>query len=369
MTNRYFYQADIATFLAEGTNSIFGKMSRADEMDTASTQKFAWEQEITIMKDVLAPYANDQAQIIFEYTIPRLGKRIDVVVLLRERVFVIEFKTGEEEYNHADVDQVLDYALDLKNFHQGSADRLIVPILVATESDSYSTICQLSHYDDGVYEPLLTDANHLGDIFRLVLADNLPSQAFAIALEDWARSRYAPTPTIIEAARSLYLNHSVEDITKHESEGAQLETTTLYVQQVIRETKARKGKSICFVTGVPGAGKTLVGLNVAVQQEEGQDLAVYLSGNGPLVQVLTEALTRDKQAQEKAKGNKITKKEAEREVKRFIQIIHRYRDNMLNKVNVVNGALEIDPTKELKDDQAGYGEVENIAIFDEAQRS
>ena len=369
MINRYFYQSDVKSFLAEDTDAIFGKMSRADEMDTASTQKFAWEQEITIMKNVLAPYANEQAQIIFEYTIPRLGKRIDVVVLLRERVFVIEFKAGEEEYNHADVDQVLDYALDLKNFHQGSADRLIVPILVATESDTYSTICQLSHYDDGVYEPLLTDANHLGDILRLVLTDNLPSQTYAVTLEDWARSRYAPTPTIIEAARSLYLNHSVEDIIKHESEGAQLETTTRYVQQVIRETKTRKGKSICFVTGVPGAGKTLVGLNVAVQQEEGQDLAVYLSGNGPLVQVLTEALTRDKQAQEKEKGNKITKKEAEREVKRFIQIIHRYRDNMLNKVKVVNGALEIDPTKELKDEQAGYGEVENIAIFDEAQRS
>ena len=369
MINRYFYQSDVMSFIAEDTDAIFGKMSRADEMDTVSTQKFAWEQEITIMKDVLAPYANEQAQIIFEYTIPRLGKRIDVTVLLRERVFVIEFKAGEEEYNHADVDQVLDYALDLKNFHQGSADRLIVPILVATESGTYSTICQLSHYDDGVYEPLLTDANHLGDILRLVLADYLPSQTYAVALEDWARSRYAPTPTIIEAARSLYLNHSVEDITKHESEGAQLETTTRYVQQVIRETKARKGKGICFVTGVPGAGKTLVGLNVAVQQEEGQDLAVYLSGNAPLVAVLTEALTRDKQSQEKAKGNKITKKEAEREVKRFIQIIHRYRDNMLNKVKVVNGALEIDPTKELKDEQAGYGEVENIAIFDEAQRS
>ena len=368
MINRYFYQSDIASFLAEDTDTIFGKMSRADEMDTASTQKFAWQEEIAIMKEVLAPYANEQAHIIFEYTIPRLGKRIDVVLLLRERVFVIEFKAGEDEYNHADVDQVLDYALDLKNFHQGSADRLIVPILVATDSTKFSTICEPSHYDDGVYEPLLTDASHLGDIIQLVLQDSLPRQDYAVSMADWSRSRYAPTPTIIEAARSLYLNHSVEDITKHESEGAQLDATTHYVQQVIRETKERKGKSICFVTGVPGAGKTLVGLNVAVQQE-GKDLAVYLSGNGPLVQVLTEALTRDKQAQEKAQGNPITKKEAEREVKRFIQIIHRYRDNMLNKVKVVNGVLEIDPTKELKDDEAGYGEVENIAIFDEAQRS
>ena len=369
MTNRYFYQSDIATFLSEDTNTIFGQMSRADEMDTASTQKFAWEQEITLMKQALASYSTEQGWILFEYTIPRLGKRIDVVLLLQERVFVIEFKAGEENFLHQDVDQVLDYALDLKNFHQGSADRVIIPILVATESKQHSTLCQLSHYDDGIYEPLLTDAEHLSDIFQLVLAENIPSQNYNIPLCDWARSRYAPTPTIIEAARSLYLNHSVADITKSEAEGAQLNSTTQYVQEVIAQTKAAGTKSICFVTGVPGAGKTLVGLNVAVQQEADQDLAVYLSGNGPLVQVLTEALTRDKQAQEKAKGNKITKKEAEREVKRFIQIIHRYRDNMLNKVKVVDGVLEIDPTKELKDQTAGYGEVENIAIFDEAQRS
>ncbi len=369
MIARFFYQEDIATFLAEDSDSIFGKIAHADEMDTAATQKFAWEQEIAIMKDVLLPYANESGQIIFEYTIPRMGKRIDVVVLLRERVFVIEFKAGEESYNHADVDQVMDYALDLKNFHQASQDRMIAPILVATESKEYSTICQPSHYNDGVYEPLETNTEHLGEVIRLVLKGRLLRRKYKIAMCDWARSRYAPTPTIIEAARSLYLNHSVEDIVKSEADGAQLETTTRFVQQVIRETKAKKQKSICFVTGVPGAGKTLVGLNVAVQQESDEDLAVYLSGNGPLVEVLTEALTRDKQKQEKEKGNSITKKEAEREVKRFVQIIHRYRDNMLNKVRVVDGHIEIDPTKELKDETAGYGEVENIAIFDEAQRS
>ncbi len=369
MINRFFYQSSISDFLSSSVDIIFGQMSRADEMDTAATQKYAWEQEISIMKKVLVPFKNEEAWILFEYSIPRLGKRVDVVVLLRERIFVIEFKAGETDFLHQDVDQVMDYVLDLKNFHQGSNDRRIVPILVATESNQHSTVCQLSHYDDGVYEPLLTDAFHLGEIMNLVLSDNIPTGSYKVALCDWARSRYSPTPTIIEAARSLYLNHSVKDITRHEAEGEQLERTTKYVQQVIHETKARGGKSICFVTGVPGAGKTLVGLNVAVQQESDEDLAVYLSGNGPLVAVLTEALTRDRQAQEKAKGNKITKKEAEREVKRFIQIIHRYRDNMLGKVKVVNGCLEIDPEKELKDHIAGYGEVENIAIFDEAQRS
>lgn len=369
MINRFFYKSSITNFLKTPVDTIFGQMSRADEMDTAATQKYAWEQEIEIMKESLMPYNDEDAWILFEYTIPRLGKRVDVVVLLRERVFVIEFKAGESEFLHNDVDQVLDYALDLKNFHQGSIDRLIVPILVATDSKQYSTTCQLSHYDDGVYEPLLTNATNLGNIIQLVLSENIQYRDYTVAINDWARSRYSPTPTIIEAARSLYLNHSVEDITRHEAEGEQLERTTSYVQQVIRETKARKGKSICFVTGVPGAGKTLVGLNVAVQQESKEDLAVYLSGNGPLVAVLTEALTRDKQAQEKDRGNKLLKKDAEREVKRFIQIIHRYRDNMLGKVKVVNGKLEIDPTKELKDHIAGYGEVENIAIFDEAQRS
>lgn len=369
MIHRFFYKSSITNFLKTPVDTIFGQMSRADEMDTAATQKYAWEQEIEIMKESLKPYHGEDAWILFEYTIPRLGKRVDVVVLLRERVFVIEFKAGESEFLHNDVDQVLDYALDLKNFHQGSIDRLIVPILVATDSKQYSTTCQLSHYDDGVYEPLLTNATNLGNIIQLVLSENIQYRDYTVAINDWARSRYSPTPTIIEAARSLYLNHSVEDITRHEAEGEQLERTTSYVQQVIRETKARKGKSICFVTGVPGAGKTLVGLNVAVQQESKEDLAVYLSGNGPLVAVLTEALTRDKQAQEKDRGNKLLKKDAEREVKRFIQIIHRYRDNMLGKVKVVNSKLEIDPTKELKDHIAGYGEVENIAIFDEAQRS
>lgn len=371
MNTRIFYKNSISNFLCQNEDEIFGLLSKNDEYDTAATQKFAWMQEIEILKDVLSPYANEQAWILFEYTIPRLGKRIDVVVLLRERVFVIEFKAGETAFLHHDIDQLMDYALDLKNFHQGSADRLIVPILIATESNQYSTISQLSHYNDGIYEPLMTNTAHLGDIIRMILSEEIEPTLHDVSLENWARSRYAPTPTIIEAARSLYMNHSVEDITRHEAEGEQLDRTTKYVQQVIHETKERKGKSICFVTGVPGAGKTLVGLNVAVQQESDEDLAVYLSGNGPLVKVLTEALTLDKQAQEKAKGNRITKKQAEGEVKRFIQIIHRYRDNMLQKLRtpIKDNVLEIDPEKELKDNRAGYAEVENIAIFDEAQRS
>ena len=298
------------------------------------------------------------------------------MVLLKEHVFVLEFKAGEENYNRQDVDQVLDYALDLKNFHQGSADRVIVPILVATDSKKCSKQYKLSHYSDGVCEPLLTNCDGLSSIFKMVINEPLPSTTYIVALSDWVRSRYAPTPTIIEAASALYTQHSVADITRHEADGAQLERTTAYVLRVIEETKARRDKSICFVTGVPGAGKTLVGLNVAIQQS-GQDnngkrdLAVYLSGNGPLVKVLTEALARDKKRQENEKGNRYNITDARREVGQFIQIIHRYRDQMLQKLRtpIRDGKIEIDPAKEIADQHAGYAEVENIAIYDEAQRS
>ncbi len=373
---RYFYYSGIRSFLHESVEEIFGKLSMNDEYDTAATQKFAWEEEINTMKDVLRMYQNEQGWILFEYTIPRIGKRIDVVLLLRERIFAIEFKAGQEDILHADVDQVLDYALDLKNFHQGSAERMIAPILVPTENDKVSTTCTLSHYDDGIYEPMIANKEALGDIIGRVLGQVIPHKEYKVALSDWVRSRYEPTPTIVEAASALYNQHSVEEITRHEAEGEQLERTTKYVMQVIHETKERKGKSICFVTGVPGAGKTLVGLNVAIQQSEQvtngkRDLAVYLSGNGPLVAVLTEALARDKQRQEKEKGIRYNITTARREVSQFIQIIHRYRDQMLGKLKtpIRDGIVEIDPEKELRDKHAGYAEVENIAIFDEAQRS
>ena len=373
---RYFYYSDIRSFLRESVEEIFGKLSMNDEYDTAATQKFAWEEEINTMKDVLRAYQDEQGWILFEYTIPRIGKRIDVVLLLRERIFAIEFKAGQEDILHTDVDQVLDYALDLKNFHQGSAERMIAPILVPTENITVSTTCTLSHYDDGVYDPMIANKVALGDVIRRVLGQDIPHKEYKVALRDWVRSRYEPTPTIVEAASALYNQHSVKDITRHEAEGEQLDRTTQYVMQVIHETKERKGKSICFVTGVPGAGKTLVGLNVAIQQSDQvtggkRDLAVYLSGNGPLVAVLTEALARDKQRQEKEKGNKYNITPARREVSQFIQIIHRYRDQMLGKLKtpIRDGIVEIDPEKELRDKHAGYAEVENIAIFDEAQRS
>ena len=194
----------------------------------------------------------------------------------------------------------------------------------------------------------------------------------------WVISPYAPTPTIIEAARTLYESHSVEDITRHEADQVTTDRTISYILDVIKRSKDKGEKSICFVTGVPGAGKTLVGLDVAVKQtyqdsdhpieDEG---AVYLSGNGPLVAVLNEALAKDNYAKCRDRGEAKKLTDSRREVGKFIQIIHRYRDNMLAKIKnpVENGRLEIDPEKAVKLQDAGFGEVEHVAIFDEAQRS
>lgn len=362
---RCFYDAPLPLFLNQKDEEILGVLSIDNTFDLTLEQRDAWLEEIQIMKDVLSEL-KVQGHIVFEYTIPRLGKRIDVTLLINGIVFCLEFKAGEDSFIANDKEQVWDYALDLKNFHEESANLTIVPILVATEAKAIDNELLFGYYDDKVYEPLFANSKTLSPIIQAVL-DKEQSRGI-INPQDWIYSRYSPTPTIIQAASALYMNHSVEDITKHEAEKVGIDSCTKFIMDVIKESKEKKQKSICFVTGVPGAGKTLVGLNVAIQQEQG-DLAVYLSGNGPLVKVLTEALARDKVAKEKAKGIRCTKTEAERQVSRFIQIIHRYRDNMLAKLKLpINGVIEIDPNKVSSAAKQNAAEVENVAIFDEAQR-
>ena len=368
---RCLYNSDFAAFLNKDTDSIFGTLCDNYHGDALTTTREAWRGEIAIMKREIAALSDMNGHIVFEYDIPRLGKRIDVVLLYRGIVFCVEFKVGEARILEFDVDQVLDYALDLKNFHKFSADKVIVPILVATKFSERTTDVQMSVYDDRVVNPLVTGETGVYALIEKVL-ERFPNEHPVD--KDWIISPYAPTPTIVEAAKTLYESHSVENITKHEADKVSTDATIAYILEVIKKSKANGEKSICFVTGVPGAGKTLVGLDVAVRQTyQGNDTpvedegAVYLSGNGPLVAVLTEALAKDNY--QKNPGKKIS--DSRREVGKFIQIIHRYRDNMLAKIKnpVENGVLEIDPEKAVKLAESGYGEVEHVAIFDEAQRS
>lgn len=374
--NRCLYQADFKTFVEADPYYVLGRLHDAFHGQALTTTDEAWLGEIELLQEVLHPWRDEAAEIIFEYDIPRLGKRIDVVLLFRGLIFCLEFKVGQKDALQADVEQVMDYALDLKNFHRYSHDRTIVPILVPTNHRTSSTEFAPSVYSDSIFNPLISGASGLQRLISAVLVYSNANEPGSI--KDWVISPYTPTPTIIEAARSLYENHSVEEITRHEADKVTTDATIAYILEVINRSKKNGEKSICFVTGVPGAGKTLVGLDVAVKQsyhENGEfnedDGAVYLSGNGPLVKVLTEALARDNYKKCRLRGERKNMTDSRREVEKFIQIIHRYRDNMLAKIKnpVENGILEIDPEKAVKLQQSGYGEVEHVAIFDEAQRA
>ena len=372
---RCLYDNSFKGFLTDTEDAVLGALNRQYHGVTLTTTTEAWVGEISVMRETLSKLHDTDGRIIFEYDIPRLGKRIDVVLLYRGIIFCLEFKVGESRILEADVDQVLDYALDLKNFHKFSQEKVIVPILVATEHRDSSTVVQMSVYDDKVVNPLVTGKKDLARIVEQVV-EAFPNETPVD--HNWIISPYAPTPTIIEAAKSLYENHTVEDITRHEADKVSTDRTIGYILDVIKESKEKQKKSICFVTGVPGAGKTLVGLDVAIRQTyQGHDVpvedegAVYLSGNGPLVAVLTEALAQDNYKKARSKGEKKKLTDSRREVSKSIQMIHRYRDNMLAKIKnpVENGVLEIDPEKAVKLEKAGFGEVEHVAIFDEAQRS
>ena len=365
--NRYFYMANNTDFLIADERAILGELAAENPFDLTDMQRKAWLEEIRILKTILP--ASQASQVIFEYSIPRLGKRIDVLVLLGGVVFVLEFKVGGKDYRRQDIEQVWDYALDLKNFHEASHSLIIAPILIATEATAVAQTLSFGIYNDHVFDPVCCNASVLKEIIEKILQQ----YASAADLSDWQCSRYLPTPTIIQAASALYLNHSVEEITRTEASGENLKLTSDFVMQIIAHSKDNKQKSICFVTGVPGAGKTLVGLNVAVRQFEKKSLAVYLSGNQPLVSVLSEAIARDKKRQEEAlhPGKRYNITEARRNVRSFIQIVHHYRDTTLKKLkkSIQNGVLEIDPAKVKHHSDDGFSEVEHVAIFDEAQRA
>lgn len=367
---RFFYGNTISCFLDDSYTIIrqsldVGHLQSHHQLD--QTQARAWDEEILLLKSVLQPY-RDRGSVYFEYNIPRMGRRIDVAVLIDGVVLILEFKAFQEHYQKSDLAQVWDYALDLFNFHEESHDRYLAPILVSTEADLPQN--EYSFFKGNMFLPLMANKESLPSVVQHVLEQSKP---LGRPLDDkeWGISRYAPTPTIIEAAKVLYSNHSVEEITRSEGSAENLKRTTGFVSDIIEYSKKNKQKSICFVTGVPGAGKTLVGLNIATNQFAKKEVAVYLSGNFPLVEVLREALARDKVAREKESGNRFTKAKAMEEVKTFIQMIHNYRDTCLEGTKVVGGDIVKDEAffESVKDSDKHYTPIDHVAIFDEAQRS
>jgi hypothetical protein len=288
MLSRSYYAKDIPAFLSDPDDSILGSLARNHSHSLEDLQKNAWIEQVKILKRQLADETD--GHILFEYSIPRMGKRVDNILLLNGIVFVLEFKIGESHYPLYALDQVLDYALDLKNFHEQSHSKKIIPILISTNAPDYINVIQ--PFGDSVFEPLRTNKDTLMNVIDWVSAEHKDGQLDSVA---WQQSIYKPTPTIIEAAQALYRGHNVKEISRSDGGAINLSRTSDAIAEIIEDSKRYNQKSICFITGVPGAGKTLAGLNIANERhnvDEGEH-AVFLSGNGPLVQVLQEALARN----------------------------------------------------------------------------
>ena len=343
LTSRAWYSASIAEFCQTQPETILGELTVKSDFALIPTQRDAWMAEINFLRTSLEGLAGS---LFMEFSIPRMGRRIDAVVLIGPVVFVVEFKVGEMVFDRVAVDQVWDYALDLKNFHEASHAVAIVPILVATQATP-SVAINLQGDEDEVYRPISVGAVGLREVLDLAVQE---ITGCALDGQQWSQAPYHPTPTIVEAARCLYAQHSVEAIARYDAGAQNLRVTSRRVEDLVDEAREKGHKLICFVTGVPGAGKTLVGLNIATRRRERDQPthAVFLSGNGPLVAVLREALTRDEVVRRKSQGERVRKGKVAESVKAFIQNVHHFRDDAL---------IDSMPP------------IEHVVIFDEAQRA
>ncbi|EHO80777.1 DUF2075 domain-containing protein [Fusobacterium ulcerans] len=335
---RAYYSDTLTDFLAKSKLEIFGELCSNDQFSAEDLQKNTWKTEIDILKEQLITFKD--GHIILEYTIPRIGNRIDGVFIYKGIVFLFEFKVGSNIYLNHDIEQVIDYALDLNSFHKESHNKLLVPILICTEASNKDF--SISLMKDNILNPLYCNKNNIANCINNVIKNFTQSE---FSPYDWINSIYMPTPTIIEAAQVLYHGHNVEEISRNDASAINLTRTTKAISDIIDFTKQNNKKSICFITGVPGAGKTLAGLNIAIDRQRvaEDEHAIFLSGNGPLVEVLQESLARDDSTR-----NSTKKAEAMRKAKEFIQIIHHFRDDAISTT---------------------LAPIEKVAIFDEAQRA
>ncbi|KQC32410.1 hypothetical protein AAU57_03000 [Nonlabens sp. YIK11] len=338
---RAYYSDSIEKFLQTDSVKIYGELSSNHENKTLDElQKNAWKAQIEILKEQLKTI---EGKIYFEFAIPRMGKRVDNILIIKNIAFVVEFKIGSNKYDKNALEQVIDYSIDLKNFHEGSHNLTLIPLLISTEAE---IVEEDLHSVKKLQMAAKANKHNISSIIKsfLTLGSATIDHVY------WENSIYKPTPTIVEAAQALYKGHNVKEITRSDSGAINLSRTSSYINSIIEFSKQNSKKSICFITGVPGAGKTLAGLNIAVDRmkTDEDEHAVFLSGNGPLVEVLREALTRDEVKTAKAKNLKITKKQAAIKANAFIQNIHHFRDDNL---------------------KSSRAPIEKVVVFDEAQRA
>lgn len=338
-SGKAYYCNSIPGFIKDNSTSIIGQLVR-HSFEINKDQSDAWENQIGELQTRLEA-CGMQGDIIFEYDIVRLGKRIDVILLIRHMVFSLEFKNGKSIFTAQDAQQAEDYAIDIKNFHKESEDLYVCPILIATDAPEYPKQQLLDCYPDRQVH--LQRENIETVIPKVAKLTGLYGKDEPLDFERWFNSPYHPTPTIIAAAVEAYTTHDISEIANSEAGQDDIDRCEDKINEIIRYAQNGRKKCVCFVTGVPGAGKTLVGLDtVAKNLKKGNsNLSVYLSGNGPLVEVLREALKRS------AKEKKQFNRETEAAIYALIQSSFAFKKD---------NATHNRPTPE------------NIMIFDEAQR-
>ena len=346
-----YYRTTIQEFLQDDTDRIHGvihqRSSESGFTDLKESQSRAWRVQLQVLQrsaaELLARYHDaPQWGILFEYPIPRRQKRIDVVLLPRDIILCLEFKTGESKHQKSTARQVEDYALDLRDFHEESRERAIVPIAVTIRAQS--GVPEFGWDHDDLAKPVVRACEQ--DLTEVISAcvDQYSKSLDQIDAETWDNGEYRPVPTIIEAAEALYAGHDVREIARSHADAQNLGATSDRLVELIREAHASRSKLICIVTGVPGAGKTLAGLNVAHDRTVStltDGMGVFLSGNGPLVKIVSAAIAKDFKRRKRSS-------DADRTVSTFIQNVHAFIRDSLPRSNPPN---------------------EHLIIFDEAQRA
>jgi hypothetical protein len=340
---RAFYAASVREFLLTSPNSVIGVLSRRHvgfHRNAEAEQVRAWEREIEILRQAFAE-VGPQAEtwsLLIEIPLLRLGKRLDAILLAGDVVAVIEFKIGATRFETADRQQTEFYAQALRDFHEVARTRRIVPILCAELGPKRPINMALF---DGVFGLVEVNALTLGEVLRAIFQP-VAGMEEPTSWFEFDTSAYRPTPTIVEAAQALYAGHQIADIGRGDAADAELQEAAAALKDIVEAAQNSFSKTVCFVTGAPGAGKTLLGLDLALRGRTGETPAALLSGNRPLVHVLTEALANDV-----AQRTDVTKERAKYEANAAIQNLLAY----------------------LKEHTDGAAPPENVIVFDEAQRA
>lgn len=349
---RTYYESSIEEFSSmQHPQDIVEFLTESDECSDEyelHLQKGAWINQIKILQKYLM---DKKGYIIFEYVLSRVNMRIDVVLLMDDVVYSLEFKNNETEFTPEDIDQADGYGYALKNFYEANRDKYVVPILIATKAPDSECSDGADLGIDKLFTLFKANINKMEQYIDLIRSkygsDVICSKE---DFDNWVNSPFKPNPTIIQSARSIYMNNQVDDFFRFDAGEENLKVTEHTVEDIVKEAKDNKKKIICFVSGVPGAGKTLVGLDLAGKTRNNTDSglpeAVFFSGNRPLIDILTKALGRDAYQRNPEKYK--SRNQAITNVKVFIQDLHAFkRDIVSSKQKVID---------------------ENILIFDEAQR-